>query len=272
MEMSDPNDPRFANTLARGLSVLRAFRVTDEGLSNAEIAQRTGLPKSTVSRLTYTLGQLGYLVQSPRDDRFRPGPTLVAVGHVAAASLSFLVPAHDLMQQLAEDTGTLVVLAVRDGDKMVLIRTWRPTGVASIWLEVGQRVPMQPFSSWRAFFAAMAPDDLDRLLPVHQPVGAAGDTGARDLRADRAAARAELLSRGFVATPADGRHAAPYNAVSVPFHSGNLAEPVIFTSGALPSEATAERMNSFVGPRLADAVRRLERLTGQAPAFVQMET
>ena len=94
--MTEQNDPRFATTLARGLSVLRAFRVTDDGLSNAEIAQRTGLPKSTVSRLTFTLLELGYLVQSPRDDRFRPGPTLVAVGHVAAASLSFLVPAHDL--------------------------------------------------------------------------------------------------------------------------------------------------------------------------------
>ena len=99
--MTDLHDPRFATTLARGLSVLRAFRVTDDGLSNAEIAQRTGLPKSTVSRLTFTLGQLGYLVQSPRDDRFRPGPTLVAVGHVAATSLSFLVTAHDLMRRLA---------------------------------------------------------------------------------------------------------------------------------------------------------------------------
>ena len=83
--MTDLHDPRFATTLARGLSVLRAFRVTDDGLSNAEIAQRTGLPKSTVSRLTFTLGQLGYLVQSPRDDRFRPGPTLVAVGPQASA-------------------------------------------------------------------------------------------------------------------------------------------------------------------------------------------
>ena len=46
--MSDLNDPRFATTLARGLSVLRAFRVTDDGLSNAEIAQRTGAPLGTV--------------------------------------------------------------------------------------------------------------------------------------------------------------------------------------------------------------------------------
>ena len=54
-------DRRFATTLSRGLSVLRAFRPSDDGLGNAEIAARTGLPKSTVSRLTYTLQALGYL-------------------------------------------------------------------------------------------------------------------------------------------------------------------------------------------------------------------
>ncbi|MGR3198908.1 MAG: helix-turn-helix domain-containing protein, partial [Paracoccus sp. (in: a-proteobacteria)] len=41
------DDRNFATTLARGLSVLRAFRADDDGLTNAQIAERTGLPKST---------------------------------------------------------------------------------------------------------------------------------------------------------------------------------------------------------------------------------
>ncbi len=265
--MSPRNDPRFAITLARGLSVLRAFRVTDDGLSNAEIAQRTGLPKSTVSRLTFTLAQLGYLVQSPRDDRFRPGPTLVGVGQVATASLSFLDPAQDLMQRLAEETGTLVVLAVRDADKLVLIRTWRPTGVASIWLEVGQRIPMRLFSSARAFLAASTTAEIDHFLAEHLPDREA----ATELLSDRPRALAELLARGFIATPAGPGSAAPYNAVSVPFRNGNLSEPVVFTSGALPEQISAKRMESEVGPRLVAAVRSLERMTGQAPGLIPLE-
>lgn len=265
--MTEQNDPRFATTLARGLSVLRAFRVTDDGLSNAEIAQRTGLPKSTVSRLTFTLGELGYLVQSPRDDRFRPGPTLVAVGHVAATSLSFLVPAHDLMQRLAEESGTLVVLAVRDGDKMVLIRTWRPTRVASIWLEVGQRIPLQPFSSWRAFIVAATPAEIERIAAEHLPDPESLDA----LLVGRPQALADMALQGFVSTPAGSGMSAAYNAVSVPFRSSNLAEPVVFTCGALPAEAPIKRMETDVGPRLAAAIRTLERLTGQAPGLVRME-
>ena len=265
--VSEQNDPRFATTLARGLSVLRAFRVTDDGLSNAEIAHRTGLPKSTVSRLTFTLCELGYLVQSPRDDRFRPGPTLVAVGHVAAVSLSFLVPAHDLMQQTADDTGTLVVLAVRDADKMVLIRTWRPTRVASIWLEVGQRIPLQGFSSWRAFLAAATPAEIERIAAEQPQEAQTLDA----LLADRPKALANMALQGFVSTPGGDGMPAAYNAVSVPFRSGNLAEPVVFTCGALPTEAPTERMDTVVGPRLAAAVRTLERLTGQGVGPVRME-
>lgn len=137
-------DRNFATTLARGLSVLRAFRAGDDGLSNAEIAERTRLPKSTVSRLTFTLGCLGYLTQPQRNGLYRPGPTLLAMGHVAAASLSFLDPAEEMMQALADETGTLVLFAVRDRDKLALVRTWRPANVASIWLEVGHRLPIGP--------------------------------------------------------------------------------------------------------------------------------
>ena len=38
--------------------------------------------------------------------------------------------------------------------------------VASIWLEVGQRIPLQPFSSWRAFIAAARPAEIERIAPV----------------------------------------------------------------------------------------------------------
>ena len=55
------NDRKFVTALARGLEVLRVFTPTEGLLGNGEIAERTGLPKPTVSRLTYTLTKLGYL-------------------------------------------------------------------------------------------------------------------------------------------------------------------------------------------------------------------
>ena len=256
--MGPDRDPRFAATLARGLSVLRAFRTTDDGLSNAEIAKRTGLPKSTVSRLTWTLGQLGYLVQSGQDDRFRPGPTLVAMGQVATASLTALAPAWDMMAGLADSIGTLVVLAVRDGARIVLIRTWRPRQVASLWLEPGQPLPFRGFSSSRGWLAAATEPEFARLL-AEPGLAVAPD----DLRAIRSEAQAELADRGFVLTPGGPGRPAPYNAASVPLRARGLPEPVVFTCGALEENCAVARMRDSVGPALSAAVGRLNQMTGQ---------
>jgi DNA-binding NarL/FixJ family response regulator len=46
-------------SLERGMDVLRAFRPGLETLGNGEIAERTGLSPSTVSRLTQTLVDSG---------------------------------------------------------------------------------------------------------------------------------------------------------------------------------------------------------------------
>ena len=54
-------DRNFVTALARGLELLRAFGTGEEYLGNAELSNRTAIPRPTVSRLTYTLNQLGQL-------------------------------------------------------------------------------------------------------------------------------------------------------------------------------------------------------------------
>ena len=56
------NDDRpFVSSLARGMSILRAFRAEDRMLGTQILSERTGLHKTTVSRLLGTLTKLGYL-------------------------------------------------------------------------------------------------------------------------------------------------------------------------------------------------------------------
>src|SRR5919202_1383547 len=64
-------DRNFSENLARGLDVLRAFTAEDRVLSNRELSDRTGLPKPTISRLTYTLTLLGYLSRVEKLQKFR---------------------------------------------------------------------------------------------------------------------------------------------------------------------------------------------------------
>ena len=297
-------DRRFATTLARGLSVLRAFRADDDGLGNAELAARTGLPRSTVSRLTFTLRALGSLEHARGDERYRPGPVLLALGNVAAGAIPFVDAAAPPMQRLADDTGTLAVLGVRDGGKLLLVRTWRPRGVASLWLEVGHRVPILRSSSGHALLAALPDAALGRVIEVltsHarrngteegdgtddvDASGAAGrsdatgavegtgtieSTGARRTLGERVAlarrdASAQLDRSGFVIADPSTYFTPNIHAVAVPFHARQLAEPVVFACGATPADLSPERLHRDVGPALRASVDELARTTGQPGA------
>ena len=59
-DMQDENDRQFITALARGLELLRCFTPKHQHLGNQELAQLTGLPKPTITRLTHTLSRLGY--------------------------------------------------------------------------------------------------------------------------------------------------------------------------------------------------------------------
>src|SRR5260370_17822744 len=65
-------DPNFMTSLARGLSVVRAFTGATPQLTIAEVAKISGLPRAAARRFLYPLEQLGYVGSD--DLRFSPLP------------------------------------------------------------------------------------------------------------------------------------------------------------------------------------------------------
>jgi len=90
-------DRQFATTLARGLEVLRCFTPLEPLLGNKEISVRTGLPKPTVSRLTYTLTKLGYLRHNMRLGKYQLGSAVLSIGYPLLASMNVRQVARPLM-------------------------------------------------------------------------------------------------------------------------------------------------------------------------------
>ena len=100
-------DRKFVTALARGLDVLRAFEPRDNLLGNQEIARRTGLPKPTVTRLTYTLTKLGYLSYNKELERYQLGMGVLALGYATLANFGIRQIARPYMQDLAEEVNAL---------------------------------------------------------------------------------------------------------------------------------------------------------------------
>ena len=116
-------DKQFATTLARGLEILRCFTPEGPILGNKDLAERTSLPKPTVSRFTYTLSRLGYLKADHISSKYQLGPAVLAIGYPLLATMSLRQLARPAMKELADYAGGSVSMGIRDRS---ISSMWRP--------------------------------------------------------------------------------------------------------------------------------------------------
>jgi DNA-binding IclR family transcriptional regulator len=142
-------------SLSRGIAVLRAFRPGTALLGNGEIAERTGLPRASISRLTQTLTETGYLDYCAPQRAYRLGAPVLTLGHAMRSGSPVLRIATPPMTALARRLRINVGLAVRDGEDMVYLESVRFNAKGSQRSVVsGQRVPIELTALGRAWLAA----------------------------------------------------------------------------------------------------------------------
>ncbi len=155
---------KFINGLARGIQLLEGFRPGDDFLTNAELAARSGLPRPTVSRLTYTLCELGYLERGEDWPGFRLTPRILTLSHPMLAKLRIRQVARPLMQEMARETHLSVGLGVRDGLDIVFIERVRNTSTSFFAQDIGARFPIGVSSMGRAYLAGLEADEREAIL------------------------------------------------------------------------------------------------------------
>jgi DNA-binding IclR family transcriptional regulator len=156
-------DPSFATTLAHGLDVLAAFRNRAGALSNAELAVHTGLSRPTVSRLTYTLAQLGYLKRNAKG-RFEPGLGILATAYPVLSALKVRQMARPLMRDFAAYAGGTVSIAMPFGLDFIYVETLRTTDAVPHVPDVGFTGSLATTAVGRALLSLSTPDELERYV------------------------------------------------------------------------------------------------------------
>jgi DNA-binding IclR family transcriptional regulator len=152
-------------SLERGINILRTFKPGSDLLGNGEIAERTGLPRATVSRLTQTLVDSGMLEHDAQRRAYRLAAPVLSLAHAMRSGSPILQVAGPLMRLEAEQRKINVGLAVADGDEMVYLESVRYSRRVP-WRNVvaGQRVPMDLTSLGRAWLAQASPANRQTLL------------------------------------------------------------------------------------------------------------
>lgn len=161
------------SALARGLALLRVIGMASAPIGNRELADTTGIPKATVSRLTATLVSAGYLRQSQDSERFSLGPALLDMSSRYLRHFDLRSVARPHLAALSESAGVSVHLGVRDELDMLVIDSLRPRSVViSSRIEVGTRMTIATSAAGRAYLAALpAPEQAELLAQIQTESG-----------------------------------------------------------------------------------------------------
>jgi IclR family transcriptional regulator, pca regulon regulatory protein len=137
--------PSRSQSLERGLAILAAFRSDRPRLGISELGREVGLTRSTTHRYVATLTSLGYLQQDPETKKYALGPRVVDLGFSALNSMELRDIPEPHLQQLSDETGHTVNMAILDGAHIVYIVRCRSSSVAQreidLNLHVGALLP-----------------------------------------------------------------------------------------------------------------------------------
>jgi len=250
-------DRQFAINLARGLEVLRAFTPTDTMLGNRDIADRTGLPKATVSRLTYTLTLLGYLSHVERYQKYRLGSGVLSLGYPMLASMRVRQIARPFMEQIARDTGCTVNLGMRDRLNVVYVDTCRGDEGNIYQPDIGSARPLLCTSMGRALLLASTPQERAAILnriKVDDLVRFGQDQAAWEADSTR------FRQYGYCMSAGDWRK--EVHAVGVPVRQQSRDERVAINGTMSAFRLRKGFLEKEVAPRLLEAALRIEQICG----------
>jgi DNA-binding IclR family transcriptional regulator len=250
-------------TVERGLEVLRAFRSDRTPLTNTELVRRTGLPKATVSRLTSTLLQVGFLRLVPGRREFELSAGALGIGHAYLATNEMLQATQPLLQELADRLDVSVALGIQDGIDMLYVGYRVSRKVATLRLGVGSVLPMGATSIGRAYLWGLPPAQRRQLIDEHKRrAGAQGEALERAIEASFT----ELEARGTCAV-LGGYQRGTYG-VALPIRAGSEGVPMSLSCGRADVDLDLEAERERITPALKETAVRLEALLSRFSGYL----
>src|ERR1700684_3417277 len=138
--------------VSRAFDVLRCFEGPEARLRNLEISSRCGVPRSTVSRLTHTLTRMGQLVYLPQDQKYRIGPSAVAMSTSMMRGLQLGNLIRLRLQDVAEQFPGAVGFVIPDRFHLVYIEFARAANALGLHESTGSRLAMASTAGARGLY------------------------------------------------------------------------------------------------------------------------
>jgi len=158
------SDASTAIAVERALNILEAAAQRRDGLTNAEISRKLGIPKSSASYILRTLEKRGYLRREAETGRYRLGLKILSLGGDAQANLDIADVALPFMRILGEKIRMTVHLAVLDQGEAVYIEKVEAPGFFKVNTWVGRRMFLHSTSVGKCLLAWLPKHDVENLV------------------------------------------------------------------------------------------------------------
>ncbi|MFC4006260.1 IclR family transcriptional regulator C-terminal domain-containing protein [Nonomuraea purpurea] len=239
----------FLQSLARGLAVLVSLGSKRGGVTLAEAARATGLPRATVRRSLQVLERVGYAASD--GSRFVLLPRVMELGyaHLSERTLGEVVQPHlaDLVARLRQSAS----VAVLSGDDVLYVARVATVSIMTVDITVGTHFPAYATAMGRVLLAGRPEDRLPALTlePLTRRTITTPDAlvaAVRRAASDGYALVDQELEEGVrsIAVPVRDRDGRTVAAVNVATHASR-ATPADLRRDVLPAlTETAARISA----------------------------
>lgn len=184
----------------RASGLLDTLGASHEALGVSALSEQLRLPKSTVARYLSVLNELGFVRQSPGDQRYRLGPKLYILGRAVPLDALVRDAARPHLMVLTETMGETTILAVVDGATALCIEKIESAYAMRLTARIGERVPLHCGSSPRCLLAYLP--ETEREAYLARPLAAYSPATITDAATLRRAI-AETRTSGYVVSRAE---------------------------------------------------------------------
>jgi IclR family transcriptional regulator, pca regulon regulatory protein len=254
-------EPRYSQSLERGLAILGCFTPKRPVLGIADIADELGMSRSTTHRYVITLVALGYLEQGA-SRKYRLGLRVTDLGMSALNSTGLREHAHPYLEELRQRTSYTTNLGVLDGGEVLYVdrvRSFR-RGQSQIDLDLhtGSRLPAYCTAMGKLLLANL-PDPQQRELIGEMKLTKRGPNTIVSKKALREELE-DIAGAGFAVD--DEELAAGLYAVAAPVR--NEARDVVAAVNlvAHSSMISLEELVDALGPHLVSTADRVSARLG----------
>lgn len=233
-------------------SIRRAFEVLETlaesgPMSLSQLSERSGLPLTTVHRLTGTLVGLGY-VRAQSAKQYALGPRLIHLGERSSRLLTTWTVPH--LTRLVDELGETTNLAMLEGDEIVYVAQAPSRHSMRMFTEVGRHVLPHCTAVGKALLAQLPAEQVEGII---RRTGMPAQTANTITTPARFAEELDVVrSQGFAVD--DGEQEVGVHCVAVALTDGS---PRLALSVSGPVSRMTEHLVGRAIPLLNQTAREL---------------